>query len=83
MLLAPISITTAHDDASKIDTQMKAWIDSGAEGKFIDQNFAQSIRTNNIQQKEPILVLNVDGTQNKQGTITHYMELNMTIGNHT
>ena len=28
-------------------------------------------------------VLNVDGTQNKQGMITHYTELNMTIGEHT
>ena len=35
-LLAPISITTAYDDASEIDTQMKALIDSGAEGKFIN-----------------------------------------------
>ena len=62
MLLVPISITTAHDDASKINTQMKALIDSGAEGEFIDQNYAWSIRMNNIQLKEPILVLNVDGT---------------------
>ena len=38
-LLAPISITTTHDDASKIDTQMKALIDSGAKGEFIDQNY--------------------------------------------
>ena len=65
ILLAPISITTAHDDASKFDTQMKALIDSGAEGKFIDQNYTQSIGTNNIQLKELILVLNVDGTWNK------------------
>ena len=40
MLLVPISITTAHGDASKIDTQIKALIDSGAEGEFIDQNYA-------------------------------------------
>ena len=39
-LLAPISITTAHGDAAKIDTQMKALIDSGAEGEFINQNYA-------------------------------------------
>ena len=80
MLLAPISVTTAHNDASKIDTQMKALIDSGAEGEFIDQNYARSIGTNNIQLKKPIPVLNVDGTWNKQGMITHYMELNTTIG---
>ena len=83
MLLAPVSITNAHGDASKIDTQMKALIDSGAEGEFINQNYAQSIRINNIQLKELIPVLNVDRTWNKWGTITHYMELNMTISKHT
>ena len=39
MLLAPVSITTGHDDASKINTQTKSLIDSGAEGKFINQKY--------------------------------------------
>ena len=62
MLLAPISITTAHDDASNIDTQTKALIDSGAEGEFINQNYTQSIGMNNIQLKELIPILDVDRT---------------------
>ena len=80
----PIGITTCND-TSRIDTQTKALIDSGAEGEFINQNDAWLIRTNNIWLniwlKELIPVLNVDGTWNKWGTITHYTELNMTISN--
>ena len=63
---------------SKVDN--KALIDSGSEGKFIDQNFAQSLRIKQTALEEPIKVFNVDGTQNKRGTITHYMELDLLIG---
>ena len=31
--------------------------------------------------REPIKVLNVDGTRNKQGIITHYTELDLLIEN--
>ena len=62
---------------------MKALIDLRAEGKFINQNYTWLIRMNNIWLKEPIPVLNVDGTWNKWGTITHYTELNTTISNCT
>ena len=82
-MLAPVKVTDCHDGTTKIDTQTKALIDSGAEGEFIDQNYAKSLGTDNIQLEKPIPILNVNGTQNKQGTITHYMELNMSISNST
>ena len=65
MLLVPIHITTCNN----IDTQM---IDSGAEGKFIDQNYAWSIGMNNIWLKELILVfnVNVNGTNEEQSLTT-------------
>jgi hypothetical protein len=31
--------------------------------------------------EEPIKVLNVDGTRNKRGTITHFTEMDLQIGN--
>ena len=46
-LLAPVKVTDCKE-TTKIDTQMKAPIDSGAEGEFIDQNYARSIGMNNI-----------------------------------
>ncbi|KIM45017.1 hypothetical protein M413DRAFT_40333, partial [Hebeloma cylindrosporum] len=67
----------------KVDHKTNALLDSRAEGVFIDQNYAQLIGTNYIKLKELIPVVNVDGTQNKQGTITHYMELTTTIGKRT
>jgi hypothetical protein len=58
-------------------------LDTGAGGKFIDQNF---IRNQKIETKEltyPIEVFNVDGTPNKQGTITKYPRLDLTINGQT
>ena len=81
-LLAPVKVTDC-DGTTKINTQTKALIDLGAEGKFIDQNYAKSLGTDNIQLEKSILILNVDRTRNKQGMITHYTELNMSIGNST
>ena len=82
-LLAPVKVTDYRNGTTKIDTQTKALTDSGAEGEFIDQNYAKSLGTDNIQLEKPIPILNVNGTWNKQGTITHYTELNMSIGNST
>ena len=48
-------------------------IDSGAGGKFIDQNYAKKF---DIQKLDaPIRVYNVDGTENKKGTIKFFVNL--------
>ena len=47
-LLAPVKVTDYRNGTTKIDTQTKALIDSGAEGEFIDQNYAKSLGTDNI-----------------------------------
>ena len=44
-------------------------INSGAGGKFIDQNFARNSRMKIQNLDEPLKALNVDGTENKRGTI--------------
>lgn len=54
-------------------------LDSGASGKFIDQNYAKKIGAKQIDLERPIQVYNVDGTQNKRGTIRKYVELNLEI----
>ena len=66
-------------ETSTVNTQ--ALIDSGAKGKFIDQNSAQTLGIKQTALKEPIKVLNVDGTRNKWGIITHYTELDLLIEN--
>ena len=64
-------------ETSTVDTQ--ALIDSGAEGEFIDQNYVRKLGIK--QTALPIKVLNVDGTWNKRGIITHYTELDLLIEN--
>ena len=54
-------------------------VDSGAGGKFIDQNFAQQEKLELKELVEPLTVYNIDGTLNKKGTIRNYVDLPMTI----
>jgi len=82
LLEVPTSIIHDHgnekSEISKVETN--ALIDSGAEGEFIDQNYAWKLGIKQTALEELIKVLNVDGTWNKRGTITHYTELDLQIG---
>jgi predicted aspartyl protease len=57
-----------------------AMIDSGASTLFISQKLVKTheIRTRRLEQ--PIQLLNIDGTPNRAGQITHVAPLQMTIG---
>ena len=63
-MLLPILISSEKDKGRIVET--KALLDTGAGGKFIDQNFilANGIRTSKLE--KPIMVYNVDGTKNKR-----------------
>jgi hypothetical protein len=52
-------------------------IDS-AGGLFIDQNFAKNFEINYLD--KPVKAYNVDGAENKQGTINAYVNLEFTLG---
>ena len=54
-------------------------IDSGAGGKFIDQDFMKESGFKTLKLEEPLRVLNIDGTENKRGTIRDYVELDLEI----
>jgi hypothetical protein len=53
-------------------------IDSSAGGLFIDQNFAKNFDINYLD--KPVKAYNVDGTENKQGTINAYVNLEFFLG---
>jgi Retroviral aspartyl protease len=53
-------------------------IDSGAGGLFIDQNFTKNFDINYLD--EPVKAYNMDGTENKQGTINAYVNLEFSLG---
>jgi hypothetical protein len=54
-------------------------LDTGAGGRFIDQNFVWNQKIKKKKLKYPIEVFNVDGTPNKRETITKYTRLDLRI----
>jgi hypothetical protein len=69
-----IQITTEHQ------LDINVMIDCGAEGDFIDKTYATIMGIKKLTLKEPIIVRNVDGTRNEAGTITHYVNTVLDIG---
>ena len=67
----------------KKNVKTKALLDTGAGGKFIDQKFVlqNNLRTHKLAKS--ITIYNVDGMENKTGTITWYVDVNLQIGNRT
>ncbi|HYT46519.1 MAG TPA: hypothetical protein VEP90_29600, partial [Methylomirabilota bacterium] len=63
-------ITIPISQCSNLKTaEIKALIDSGAEGKFVDGTIVKW--KNVIRLKKPITVRNVDGTHNEMGKIRY------------
>ncbi|KDR74713.1 hypothetical protein GALMADRAFT_24744, partial [Galerina marginata CBS 339.88] len=56
-----------------------ALLDSGAQGKFIDQNFAKQSGFITKPLPRPITTFNIDGTPNKKGTIKSFVTLETEI----
>ena len=54
-------------------------VDCGAGGKFINQDYTRKISLKTKPLKEPIIARNVDGTENKLGKMTHFVDLDLTI----
>ena len=63
--------------------ETKTLLDCGARGIFLDQNFAWKHNLRTTKLKQLIRARNVDGTDNKQGTIRYYTDLNIKIGDQT
>ena len=61
---------------------MKALLDSGTTGMFIDQKIAARHGFRLQKLERLIVVRNVDGTNNSAGAITHQVEVNMYYKGH-
>ena len=61
---------------------VKALLDSGVTGLFMDTTFAKEKRFKMEKLKKPLLVRNVDGTMNAGEAITHQVECNMFFKRH-
>ena len=71
-----IPVTTKTNNAGKI----RALIDSGAQGKFIDKVVALKLGLKETPLRQNIPVYNVNGTPNKLGQIRTKVELPIEIG---
>ena len=63
----------------KQNIETLALIDSGAGGKFINQNFSRKEKFEMKDLENPLVVYNINGTLNKMGTIRKYVNLPMII----
>jgi len=61
---------------------VKALLDSGATGLFMDTAFAKEKGFKIEKLKNPLLVRNVNGTANVGGAITHHVDCNMFFKGH-
>jgi len=61
---------------------VRALLDSGTTGLFIDTTFAREKGFKIEKLKKPLLVRNVDGTVNAEGAIMHQVECNMFFKGH-
>ena len=70
----------------KLDTYegvtIKALLDSGATGMFMNKRMAARYRFKLQKLKRPIAVRNVDGTNNSGGAITYQVEANVYYKGH-
>ena len=76
----PVQIQTT-DTGEKF--RLRALVDSGATGLFIDSDYMRSNQINTKLLTQPIPVNNVDGTPNKQGPIRAVAELMLTYEGHS
>ena len=58
------------EDTEKRSVETLGLIDSGAGGKFIDQNYAKKMGFKTYKLEKPLQAYNVDGTKNKRGTMS-------------
>jgi hypothetical protein len=68
----PVSLRTSYSMADK-----KALVDSGATNNFIHPRFAERMRLGTKKLKQPRKIWNIDGTQNKGGLLTEYIDLDV------
>jgi hypothetical protein len=63
--------------------EIRPLVNSGAGGIFIDQNYARKHGFNLTKLEYPITAQNVDRTENKQGTIRYYTDLDLQVNSKT
>jgi len=79
-IILPIEVSTT--DTSKVHS-VKALLDSGAMGNFIDRDFVRTKDINTQSISRPIPVYNVDGSPNKVGQISEVVDVVLCYKTHS
>jgi len=79
-IILPIEVSTT--DTSKVHS-VKALLDSGATGNFIDRDFVQTKGINTRSISRPIPVYNVDGSPNETGQISEVVDVVLRYKTHS
>jgi hypothetical protein len=74
-LKIPTLLQTLHKTAKK-----EVLVDSGATDNFISPRIMKQMKIRNLSLMKPQSIWNIDGTHNKAGTITHYVDLQVCCG---
>jgi hypothetical protein len=69
----------SSEKQKEVEIVEEGFLDCGATGKFIDQNYAKAKGIELEKLDQPIKVYNVDGTPNKKGTIRQYVDLHIEV----
>jgi hypothetical protein len=77
----PILLSSWRSKKDEVGAQ--ALIDSGAEDNFIDNNFAKLMGFETMPLDEPIKVYNIDGTRNKEGINTEFVQVMLEVQGRT
>ena len=72
----PVSFRTSHAMTDK-----NILVDSGATNNFIHPRLVKRLSLGTNQLEKPKKVWNVDGTTNRGGELTHYVDLEVKTGN--
>lgn len=55
--------------------RVRAMLDSGATGLFINRRYAERLRIPTQRLRQELPLYNIDGSDNRAGTITHFAKL--------
>jgi hypothetical protein len=72
----PVSFQTSYARANK-----QILVDSGATDNFIDPRLIKRLGLRSLRLEQPRKIWNIDGTSNRAGMISDYLDLNVQSGN--
>src|SRR5258708_6441937 len=80
---SPHSLNVQIELTSLASVSTSTLLDSGATGMLINQSFVQKHQLETIPLPQPVLVHNVDGSLNENGSVTEEVHVTLHFGHHS